>query len=587
MDAKQELELRRRLEAASSPREELEIRRQLDSSQEPAEEKSQKPPLSREGRGSAWTIGPDLVQSMYKMWKDPQKNIPEALLASRPVRFAGGAAGSALSGAQIIENTIRKVAPDFSRKLEDAREYVGLPRSMNEVIDRYEGNTQQARAAGGDTGFDPYALAGRIMDPVGLKVAKMLPWVRGGGLMGLGKNMLRSGAVGGVSAATTPVEHGDEDYFNKLGQRTATGAVLSAAIPPVAALGKGIFNFGRDMYRAVAPGGAKPLAIDALIKRTGEKNVPEVIKGLRVDARKLPGDNPSAGDLLVDVPAGSPIFAQQKATFAAEGGASNIAGKYKLAQQKVIAKAKESLKETMIPAKEKIFERVDKVGVKTDKILSGVDDILNKPDTIGAGSLAVKKVKRMIEKKATEGAIAAETLHKIRREGINEIIESFVKPGAKSSKKEAAAALKQVRDVIDDVIEQSGGKDWKQWLKTYEEAAKKISAVEGRVKLKPLQPTTVSGDIAKKEAAEFANVLWRPVTFANWLHKFGVKQGGGLAARIHEELAKGFINPQALADDLERAIIGKPSPFLDKLGIPTSTIVTNIMKKNKEIENGN
>lgn len=601
MEAKQELELRRRLESSSSPREELEIRRQLSSSQSPTQEPTEdkEPGFLKQVKGltgKSYLFNPalapfkalgDVIDTVKKIKEDPQKNIPEMLLASPPVRFAGNVAGSAMSGLQLAENTIREMAPNVSRKVEDFNRSIGLPGTMNEVIDRYEGNTRQARAAQGDVGFDPVALAGRVMDPAALKVSKLLPLVRGEGLMGLGKNMLRSGITGAVSAGTTPVEQGETDYFPRLLSRTAIGGAVGAAIPPITGAIGGTVNFLKDMYGAVSPSGAKPLAVDALVNRIGKENVPDVVKGLRVDARKLPGDRPSAGDLMVGVPAGSPIISQQKASFAAEGGASRIAGDYRVAQQKVVKEARESLNKTMIPAKEKIFERVDKVGIKTDKLLSGIDDVLKHPDTVGAGSLAVSKVKRMIEKKATEGSLAASTLHKIRREGINEIIESFVKPGVKSSRKEASSALKKVREVIDNVIEGSGGGGWKTWLKKYEESAKKISEVEGRIKLKPIQPTSVSGDIARKESTEFANVLYRPATIANWLHKWGVKQGGGLSVRIHKELARGFIKPQQLADDLERAIAGKPSPILDRMGIPASVIVTNIMKKNKESQDGN
>lgn len=538
----------------------------------------------------------DLPDTIKKIKEDPQKNIPEMLLAFPPVRFAGNAAGSMMAIPQIAENAIRKIAPNLSRKVEDFNESIGLPRSMNEIVDRYEENTRLARAAQGESGFDPVALAGRVADPLGLKVAKMLPFVKGEGLMGLGKNMIRSGTVGAVSAASTPVEQGDQGYFSKLGTRAGVGFAVGSAIPPITGAIGGAGNFLRDMKNAITEKGAKPLAIDALVKKVGKENVPEVVQGLRVDARKLPGDRPSAGDLLVDVPAGSPIVAQQKASFAAEGGASNIAGKYKLAQQKTVERAEQSLEKRLVPVKNKIFERLrERGGVPTEYINIKADTLLKKPKNKGIkeAGIVISDITKQIEKASKNGRIDPEALHEIRIGGVNGAIDrmaqQFGSPRAQiAAKARAYPAVKALRDSIDDSMETFGGTGWKRWLEAYSKQKGKIGEVVNRAKLKPIQPTVVSGDIAKKESAEFANVLWRPVTIANWLHKFGAKQGGGLANRIHKELVEGFINPAQLADDLERAIAGKPSPILDSLGIPTSVIVTNIMKKNKpESEDGN
>ena len=87
------------------------------------------------------------------------------------------------------------------------------------------------------------------------------------------------------------------------------------------------------------------------------------------------------------------------------------------------------------------------------------------------------KVKDQLERAAAmnNGVIDARDLYTIRKEGVNEIIDSLMTGrDPRVSKKVAADVLGIVRPAIDDAIEAAGGTGWRNYLKTFEQGAKDL-----------------------------------------------------------------------------------------------------------------
>lgn len=73
------------------------------------------------------------------------------------------------------------------------------------------------------------------------------------------------------------------------------------------------------------------------------------------------------------------------------------------------------------------------------------------------------------------GVIDARDLYTIRKEGVNEIIDTLMAGrDPKVSKKVAADVLGVVKPAIDDAIEKAGGTAWRDYLKTFEMGAKDL-----------------------------------------------------------------------------------------------------------------
>lgn len=105
-------------------------------------------------------------------------------------------------------------------------------------------------------------------------------------------------------------------------------------------------------------------------------------------------------------------------------------------------------------------------------MVSNIEKKLATPD-IGIPDLNEKALRNVSSKlqewSDKNGVITGEALYAIRKSAINDVIEQLM-PNATQSAKNARAAsvISQVRPMIDDAIEKAGGKDWKNYLQTYE-----------------------------------------------------------------------------------------------------------------------
>jgi len=115
----------------------------------------------------------------------------------------------------------------------------------------------------------------------------------------------------------------------------------------------------------------------------------------------------------------------------------------------------------------------------TDTIINSINAKLNDPK-IGVPSInrnVLSKVnddiRTWVEK--NNGVIDPEALYEIRKEAVNDAIDTLMRGENTAAKaKRAAQVLSQVRPLIDDAIEKAGGTDWRKYLATFETGMKDI-----------------------------------------------------------------------------------------------------------------
>lgn len=175
---------------------------------------------SREGKLPTWLAG------------DPGATYPQRVMATPGAQFATGAAAPIMGGAQLLGNA------------------TGIGKDA--VNNTVQTGAEMAQA-GGAGGMNPFNIAGQIMSPVNLGLAKIAPAATGVGRVAQGAGM------GGVVGATTPVTQ-PGDYWDQKGAQTLTGAAGGAAVPTTGMLADFLMGKGsrRIMQSAMKPGANEP-----------------------------------------------------------------------------------------------------------------------------------------------------------------------------------------------------------------------------------------------------------------------------------------------------------------------------------------
>lgn len=210
-------------------------------------------------------------------------------LGSPIARFAKGAIIDPLLGV----NQILAQVPVFGQ---------GIRQAASQNVRSYETATEQARAAQGSTGFDPYQLAGAVLSPVNKLVGTTQ--VAGTGLL---SSVGRSAGTGATLAALQPVTAPDEQFAEKKLAQMGIGAVLGPVVEgSVKALGKVI-----DLAKGLSSAGRQVAMKEYVDKLSGPAR-DDVIEALR-DAKQLTtGSRPTAAEALSDIPSAVELMAAQK-----------------------------------------------------------------------------------------------------------------------------------------------------------------------------------------------------------------------------------------------------------------------------------
>ena len=455
----------------------------------------------------------------------------ELIAGSRPMRFALGAASPFLGVAQL------------------GAEALG-DKTGTEKLAQLEKMKQAGMKAYGQEGVDVAGIGGTVLSPAFLAAGKAIaPAASTLGKIGQGA------AMGAAAGATTPVTS-EEDYWGSKGGQTLIGAAVGGLVPGTIqfakAFGRGVRNIA-DMFTQK---GAGRILSRYQARVTGEENLPQVTQALKQVPEILPGGKPTAAQALAEVPAGSPLVAHQRITATTPRGISAQFGERKLTQEAAIKTAEEARKVATEPMREAALDAANQVGgVKASLITSQIDKMASVPgqraSEVVQKSLAEtrEKIVKAIE---TGGRVDARDLYTIRKE-VGNTIEKFAKESASWDKRLSAGLQRDLQKVMDDAIEASGGKGWKDYLNEYAKRSQMIDAYKERIlkAAKPAQRTELGGgvNVAEELRVKAPQLLSRPMMATNFILR---KLGQGVEEKLDPEAARRYLNPELLAAELSK-----------------------------------
>lgn len=117
-----------------------------------------------------------------------------------------------------------------------------------------------------------------------------------------------------------------------------------------------------------------------------------------------------------------------------------------------------------------------------DSIAGGIDTMLATPRLKGnsTASNVVSKIKDQLVNAANpDGTISVETLHELRKSGINNLIEAALGPMEPKAKADRIASiLSSIKPMIDSAITKSGGPEWMNFLESYSQGMRIIDRMK-------------------------------------------------------------------------------------------------------------
>ena len=174
-----------------------------------------------------------------------------------------------------------------------------IKKGATQTVQQYEQATQQARAAMGSEGFDPYQLAGGIVSPVGKAVV--------GKTVGAVASPLAKAAVTGATYGALEPVRGAGDFAEEKAAQIGVGAVAGPLFEgTVKLLGK-----TASVIKGLTPSG-RAQALKTYLNDLAGPEKDKVISALQ-DARELVrGSRPTAAEVLADIPTAAELASVQK-----------------------------------------------------------------------------------------------------------------------------------------------------------------------------------------------------------------------------------------------------------------------------------
>lgn len=474
---------------------------------------------------------------------------PADLAAANPaVRMGMGAISPALGAAQLVEKAFGgDYVSNYLKNLEEMKQR-GLKAIEGSTAGDVAGGTGAVSELAGN--FLSFAPAGKLSPAASLA-----------GKVGQGA------AVGGMAGLTAPVTN-PEDYWGSKGGQVLLGTTLGSAIPAGIEGGKVVAGGVRNIWDMFSKEGASRILNRYLTDIAGAKNLPEIINALKDSRELIPGSRPTAAEALARTPEASPLIAHQQITAATPGGVSAQFAQRRSDQLAAMENAIAARKEATDPLRETALDAANKGGVKTQGIVESIDSMLQEPGK-RASDLVQKVLTNVKEKLRSltneKGVIDSRDLYTIRKE-MGNTIQSYAKETSNWDKKLAAGLEKDVQKSIDNAIENAGGTGWRSYLTEYADRSAAMEAELARRKesLKPLQKTNLEGgqNVAEQTRVHGPQLLSRPMMVTNWLLK---KMGESVEKRIDPEAARRYLDPQALANELERFTPGMRQTIVQDL----------------------
>jgi hypothetical protein len=296
---------------------------------------------------------------------------------------------------------------------------------------------------------------------------------------------------------------------------------------------------------------------------------------------------PTVGETVANLPEGTDVIALQDNVFRRSESPPNVDSPAMLSAKRIseqtanIDALKVKRNEVTAPMRERALSTagpVDAVALN-EKLTSLIENPEN----------AAKPVQSLLRglRNNLADKTDARSLYAVRKY-INDINKGLTE-NSRSIKQYAGTQLKQVREIIDTAIENSGAQGWRDYLNTYAEFSKKIDADLARREAAktPLQRSTIESTDTPAGIAGGGTVqLWsRPVSIANSLLR---KAGKDVPANVLAALVDDLLNPEKFAENIKPAQIIESrrlgNALIKRYGLAQPAVMGNALTQPKQNE---
>lgn len=427
-----------------------------------------------------------IAQQLYK---------PEA-----PSGVAKGLKDLVAGGGQAIARGVEALAEKIG--YEPAVEFFKKERQKYEdVIQTEEKQYQAQRKAAGETGIDWGRIGGNIINPLNY-------------VGGAPTTISRLLGMGAIQGAATPVydEAGLDNFgMTKLAQ-AGEGAIAAGLFGAGAKAAKGAYNTVADIIAPMTQGGRERLAREFVQSTVPTEAIPQVQAALRNPNLYVEGSVPTMGEAVSNIPGAANLAALQAKIATAPEAAPIFAAREaerELARANAIGRLGGEFVPEAITARAEMTAPMRQQAlasakpVMADSLASSLETVAssNKYKGSGIAEDSLRYFANAFKQAADEnGYVAPEVLYNIRQRVGKDIQALANQKGLTSLDAKGIEADTSIKKIIDNAIERSGGKGWKDYLTAFEQESTKIN----RMQVGKYLQDTLQGKFNAENAGAFA-----------------------------------------------------------------------------------
>jgi hypothetical protein len=506
-----------------------------------------------------------IAQQLYK---------PEA-----PSGFAKGLKDLVAGGGQAV-----------ARGLETAAEYVGYQPAIDfiskerqkyeDIIKKEETQYQAQRKAAGETGVDWGRIGGNIANPLNY-------------VGGAPTTLPRLLGMGAVQGAATPIYNTDQ-YGGQLVQNIGEGALTAGLFGVGAKALGGAKNVVSDLTAPMTESGRQRLAQEFVRNTVPAEAVPQVQAAIRNPNAYVEGSIPSVGESVAHIPEAANLASLQAKManspevapiFAARDTANEAARANAVAKLggEFVSDAEKARTELTAPMREAALTAAKPV--QAESLANALETVANSKAYKGSGIAedSLKYFANAFRDAATEGVVTPEAMYNIRKRVGQDIQGLAAQKGINSLDATAIKADTSIKNIIDNAIEATGGKGWKDYLTAFEQESTKIN----RMKVGEYLQETLKGKFNAENAGAFATAIQNaPQTLKTSTGVSRYKEMADLLSKDDVKLLTG-VKDDLLREQTYKTLASKSTQgtkFADGETIPhflnrTATITNYALKK--------
>ena len=436
-----------------------------------------------EGASEADVIA--IAQQLYK---------PEA-----PSGFAKGLKDLVSGGGQAV-----------ARGLETAAEYVGYQPAIDfltkerqkyeDIIKKEEEQYQSQRKAAGETGIDWGRIGGNVANPLNY-------------VGGAPTTVPRLLGMGAVQGAATPIYNTDQ-YGGQLVQNVGEGVLTAGLFGAGAKALGGAKNVISDLTAPMTESGRQRLAREFVQNTVPTEAVPQVQAALRNPNMYVEGSMPSMGEAVAHIPEATNLASLQAKManapevapiFSARDTANELARANAVAKLggEFVSDAQKARTALTTPMREEALAAAKPV--QAESLASALETVANSKKYKGSGIAeeSLNYFANEFRKAAADGVVTPEAMYNIRQRVGQDIQGLASQRGITSLGAKGIEADTSVKKIIDNAIEATGGKGWKDYLTAFEQESTKIN----RMKVGEYLQKTLGGKFNAENAGAFATAI--------------------------------------------------------------------------------